>query len=72
MPPTLFIQSILLREVPALVNAAGDFPSLSALGVVDGSATRRYVCDALKQGGVQVHRIFHILNLEAWVRSNLS
>jgi asparagine synthase (glutamine-hydrolysing) len=70
---TPLFKSIILREAPILADAAGDFPALSDLGIVDGHATQRYVAEGLKQGsGLQVDRIFQILNLESWVRSRLS
>jgi len=69
---TPLFKSTILREAPALADAAGDFPALSDLGIVDGQATRKYVSEGLKQGGsLQVDRIFQILNLESWVRSRL-
>jgi hypothetical protein len=67
----LYFQSVYLRELPTLVQAVGEFPALSTLGIVDGRAMREFVCGTLKQGGIQVERIFHILNLESWVRSRL-
>ena len=33
---TSFFQSLLASELPALANAAGNFPVLSGLGVLDG------------------------------------
>jgi asparagine synthase (glutamine-hydrolysing) len=72
VPFTSFFQSVIRREAPALADAAGDFPSLSELSIVDSQGLRRYVSDGLKQGGLKViDRIFHILNLESWVRSHL-
>jgi hypothetical protein len=68
VPATSFFQSVIRREAPALIDAAGDFPSLSELGIVNSQGVRRYVCDGLKQGGLKAQRIFHILNLESWVR----
>ena len=67
---TSFFESLLRREGPALVQAAGDFPALSTLGVVDGQATRAFADDALKQPGARLNRIWDVLILEAWARSN--
>ena len=72
VPATSFFRSLIQREAPALADAAGDFPALSDLGIISGSATRRYVFQGLKRGGEQVQRVFHILNLESWVRSRHS
>ena len=63
-----FFQSLLRREGPALANEAGDFPALSALGVVDGRATREFVLEGLKQPGPPPFRIWVVINLEMWVR----
>jgi hypothetical protein len=71
---TPFYHSVIRREAPAIVDAVGDYPALAALGVVDGSAMRQYVCDVLNgrlSDGVQFVRIFHILTLETWVRSRV-
>lgn len=67
---TSYYQSLLLREGPALADAAGDFPALSALGVVDGSATRAFVREALMRTGPQIQRVWDPLNLEMWCRLN--
>jgi asparagine synthetase B (glutamine-hydrolysing) len=67
----LFYGSIYLRELPTLVDEVGNFPLLSALGIVDGRLVGRFVRDTLKRGGTRVERIFHILNLESWVRLHL-
>jgi Asparagine synthase len=64
---TSFYRSLLLREGPALADAAGDFPALSALGLVDGRATRAFVREELKQPGPRLQRIFGIFNLEMWI-----
>jgi hypothetical protein len=69
---TSFFRSVIRRETPALVEAMGDFPSLSALGIVDGRATRKFVCDALKDADAQYERIGLILTLENWVHWQLA
>jgi hypothetical protein len=71
VPFRSFLHPLIQREAPALANAAGEYPSLSSLGVVDAKAMRRYVYEQLKQGGAKAERAFHILNLESWVRSHL-
>ena len=68
---TSFFQSLLLREGPALADAAGDFPALSALGLVDGRATSAFVREELKQPGPRTRRIWLPLNLEMWIRSRI-
>jgi asparagine synthase (glutamine-hydrolysing) len=67
---TPVFHKLLSSEGPALADAAGDFPALSALGVVDGQATRSFVCEALRQTGPPSYRIWVAFNLEFWVRLN--
>jgi asparagine synthase (glutamine-hydrolysing) len=71
VPFRSFLQSVILRESPTLVEAVGHLPSLSALRIVDGRATRAYIKRGLKPGGPSVERMLHILNLERWVQANL-
>ena len=66
---TSFFRSLLLREGPALADAAGDFPALSALGLVDGRATSAFVREELKRPDLRLGRIWLPLNLEMWIRS---
>jgi asparagine synthase (glutamine-hydrolysing) len=66
---TSFFKSIINREAQALAKVGADFPSLSALGVVDGRATRNYLLKEVRNPGRGFHQIFHIVNLEMWVRS---
>jgi asparagine synthetase B (glutamine-hydrolysing) len=66
---TSFFRSLLVREGPAVADEAGDFPALSALGVVDGRATRAFVCEELKQPSRQLYRVLQAIKLEMWVRS---
>ena len=68
---TSFFQSLLLREGPALADAAGDFPALSALGLVDGRATSAFVHGELKRPSPRTRRIRVPLNLEMWIRSRI-
>lgn len=67
---TSYFQSQLTREGPDLAETAGDFPALSALGVVDGRETRAFVQEELEQPGQKLRHIWEVFNLEAWVRSN--
>jgi Asparagine synthase len=66
---TSFFQSLLLREGPALADMAGDFPALSALGIVDGQALRAFVDQGLKRPGPQLRKIWQPINLEMWVQA---
>jgi asparagine synthetase B (glutamine-hydrolysing) len=66
---TPVFQSLLLREGLALADAVGDFPALSALGIVDGRATGAFVRSQMKQPGPQSFRVWQPLNLEIWARS---
>jgi asparagine synthetase B (glutamine-hydrolysing) len=61
-----FYQSLLLREWPALVDMAGDFPALSALGVVDGRAMG--ACVRAERRPVRIARMFLWIGAELWVR----
>jgi asparagine synthetase B (glutamine-hydrolysing) len=67
---TPFFQSLLLREGLALADAVGDFPALSALGIVDGRATGAFVRARIKQPGPQSIRAWQPLNLEIWAQSH--
>ena len=64
-----FFESLLLQEGPGLADAAGDFPALSALGVVDGRAARAFVREELNHPSPQIQRIWEPIKLEMWVRS---
>jgi asparagine synthetase B (glutamine-hydrolysing) len=64
---TSFYQSIIFREGPALADAAIDFPALSRLSVVDGTAVSAAVRGGLRQRHMFV-RLFNILALEMWAR----
>jgi asparagine synthetase B (glutamine-hydrolysing) len=66
-----FYRSLLLRDGPALAERVGDFPALSALGVVDGRATRAFVLDGLKQPGSQLDRRWIPVTVETWVQSQI-
>jgi asparagine synthase (glutamine-hydrolysing) len=66
---TPFFQSLLLREASTLADAAGDFPALSALGIVDGRRMRTEVVERFKQGGKESNRVWEAINLEMWVQA---
>jgi len=65
------LESLLRREGPALADEAGDFPALSALGIVDGRATRAAVHAGLTRTEGQFQRIWPPLSLEMWTRSHM-
>ena len=65
----LFFESLLLREGPALAEAAGKFPLLSSLGIVDGRAVRAFVLGELKRPGQRFQQIWHLMKLELWIQS---
>jgi hypothetical protein len=67
---TSFFQSVLRREGPALGQEIGDFPALSALGVVDGRAAGRAVHEWLAQPDSRIQKAWAPLNLEAWTWSH--
>jgi asparagine synthetase B (glutamine-hydrolysing) len=66
-----FFESLLLRELPPLIDAAGHFPALSELGVVDGRATRAFVLAEMKHPSSRVQRIWEPIKLEMWIRSRI-
>jgi asparagine synthase (glutamine-hydrolysing) len=66
---TPFFDSLLLHEASALADAAGNFPALSELGIVDGRRMRTGVVEGLKHGGREANRIWEVINLEAWVQT---
>jgi hypothetical protein len=68
---TSFLKSVLLREGHRLADAAGDFPALSALGIVDGRATRAFIRGELRQPSRQLYRILQAIRVEMWVRSRV-
>jgi asparagine synthetase B (glutamine-hydrolysing) len=68
---TSYFRALILQAGSALIRAAGEFPALSALDVVDGRATRAFVLDALKQPGPGLPKVFYMVNLEMWVRSHM-
>jgi hypothetical protein len=67
---TSFFKSLLRRELPALADAAGNFPVLSGLGVLDGQAMRGAVREGIAQGGKKLQRVWTVINLELWTRSH--
>jgi hypothetical protein len=71
---TSFFQALLLREGPALIDQAGDFPALAGLGIVDGPALAAFIRQALMQrgrrlGGGRLGQVWQAINLEIWVRT---
>jgi hypothetical protein len=71
---TSFIQTLLLREGPALADLAGDFPALSDLGIVDGPALAALIRQDLMQcgrrlGASRLGQIWQAINFEMWVRA---
>jgi hypothetical protein len=65
---TSFYRSLLLREGQALADAAGHFPSLSELGIVNGKLMHDTVQRDLTQPGQQVHFAWEAVNVEIWSR----
>jgi asparagine synthetase B (glutamine-hydrolysing) len=69
---TSYFQTLLTESGPALADAAGQFPALSTLGVVDGRAAREFVVAGLRQRGPHNSRVFQMINLEMWARPHVS
>jgi asparagine synthetase B (glutamine-hydrolysing) len=62
-----YYHSVLRREWAPLVDLAGDFPALSALGVVDGRAAGAVVRGEGQASGMS--RLFHLIGAEMWTRA---
>jgi asparagine synthetase B (glutamine-hydrolysing) len=75
---TSFYRTVLFAEAPAVANRYGDCRTLSSLGVVDGKAAERMVRETLStphrdgQSSAHLHRVWDLLNLEAWARSRVA
>ena len=63
-----FFHSLLLREWAKVASLAGDFPALSALGVVDGRAAGAAVRGANQAS--QMSRLFMLIGAEMWTRAH--
>lgn len=68
---TSYFHALMLQAGSALTDAAGEFPALSALEVVDGRAARGFILEAVKQPGPGLPKVFYMVNLEMWVRSQM-
>jgi hypothetical protein len=62
-----YYYSVLRREWAPLVDLAGDFPALSALGVVDGRAAGAVVRGEDRPSGMS--RLFLLIGAEMWTRA---
>jgi len=67
---TSYYHSLIQREGQMLADAAGDFPALSKLGIIDSRVARAAVRGGLKHRGSGLHRIWEAVNLEIWARSH--
>src|SRR5262249_443741 len=63
-----FHYSVVLREWAAVADLAGDFPALSALGVVDGRAAGAVVRGEGQPS--QMSRLFTLVCAEMWTRAH--
>lgn len=62
-----FYKSLLATEGPVVVEAAGGFPALAALGVVEPEAARAGL-ETLFAGNQELYRAWELANLESWAR----
>jgi hypothetical protein len=62
-----YYRSVLRREWAPLADLVGDFPALSALGVVDGRAAGAVVRGEGQTSGMS--RLFHLIGVEMWTRA---
>lgn len=65
---TAFYRTILQTEGPAIVRSVGALEALGSLGVVEPTRTRALLRDAFDTGGNDLHRMWHLVNLETWAR----
>src|SRR5262249_16015189 len=66
---TPFYHSLLLREWAALANLAGDFPALTAAGVVDGRTTGAIV--RKERRCLRMARLYILIGAEMWARAHV-
>jgi hypothetical protein len=67
---TSFLSSLLRREGRVLADLAGDFPTLSNLGIVNGKAAQAFVRETLEEPDQRIQRCWAPINLELWSRSH--
>jgi hypothetical protein len=68
---TPFAGEFLLAELPGAWNDLGGLRALSTLGVVDGAAVDFEANRIFReQNAVDVHRLWYLITLEAWVRGS--
>lgn len=66
---TSYFRSCLMEAAPAFIDAVGEFPSLSDLGIIHGRSARAFLLNEVKQGQ-QLLRIYHAIGVEMWIRSH--
>jgi asparagine synthase (glutamine-hydrolysing) len=64
-----FFRSLLRREAPTLLDLAGNFPALSELDIVNGTALQAAVRLELSKPNANLWRIWGPINLEMWARA---
>ena len=69
---TSFFQQSLRQEGAALVQAVGDFPALSELGIVDGPKAAHSISADLADKENKRLRIWDVIKIEMWVRGRIS
>jgi len=67
---TDYYRKVISESGSTLAALAGDFPALSALGVVDGEAARAGLLESLNDANASFPKFYHIVNLEMWARSH--
>jgi asparagine synthase (glutamine-hydrolysing) len=69
---TSFYRAILDRERSSIHRRLGQPTALAELGIVDAAKTERFLKDTVTgRGALEMHKIWRILNLEAWLRPRL-
>ncbi|MEO7189939.1 MAG: asparagine synthase-related protein [Vicinamibacterales bacterium] len=67
-----FFSSLVTAEAPAIGEKFGDFHALASLGVVDPKLARAFMQRAWYEGPRQLGYAWNLVNLEAWVRQQIS
>lgn len=68
---TDYYRKLITDSASTLAALAGDFPALSALGVVDGKAARADLLGGLNGANAFLPKFYHIVNLEMWARLHI-
>jgi asparagine synthetase B (glutamine-hydrolysing) len=68
---TTYARFVMQGQTSNIWRQMGGVPALAELGVVDGDGFERHVVEASDPGYLDGFHIWDMLNLEAWLRSQL-